>query len=92
MGNVKDAGEDKKFIDDLMIMLETGSDYMEDLVTVLKDLDKEYKYADIDKDKFYEEAAKKQNKQDNNLHQNKYTTPAISIKPDTIIGSSGVGA
>ena len=60
MGNVKDAGEDKKFVDDLITMLETGSDYMEDLVTVLKDLDKEYKYADIDKDKFYEEAAKKQ--------------------------------
>ena len=33
-----------------MTMLETSSDHLEDLVSVLKDLNKEYKYEDIDKD------------------------------------------
>ena len=41
----------------MITMLETGSDYLEDLVSVLKDLNKEHKFEDIDKDKYYEEAA-----------------------------------
>ena len=41
-----------------MMMLETSSDNLEDLVSVLKDLNKEYKYDDIDKDQLYEELEK----------------------------------
>ena len=48
LGNVKDGGPDHEFVEKLMFMLETGSDYLEDLVTVLKDLNKEYRYEDID--------------------------------------------
>ena len=48
LGNVKDSGPDHEFVEKLMFMLETGSDYLEDLVTVLKDLNKEYRYEDID--------------------------------------------
>ena len=44
----------------MIIMLETGSDYLEDLVSVLKDLNKEHKFEDLDKDKYYEEAANKE--------------------------------
>ena len=62
-----------------------------DLVSVLKDLNKEYKWEDIDKDKFYEESAKTGGRPDYGLYQNKVSTPAVSKKPDAGMGSSGVG-
>ena len=58
--NQKEFGPDKEFVESMIIMLETGSDYLEDLVSVLKDLNKEAKFEDLDKDKYYEEAANKE--------------------------------
>ena len=89
--NQKDAGEDQQFVKDLITMLETGSDYLEDLVSVLKDLNKEYKWEDIDKDNIYEKSAKTGGRPDYGLYQNKTSTPAASKKPDAAMGSSGVG-
>ena len=54
----KESESDPDLVVNMIYKLETGADYMEDLVSVLKDLNKEYRYEDIDKDKFYEVSAK----------------------------------
>ena len=74
-------------------MLETGSDYLEDLVSVLKDLNKEHKFEDLDKDKYYEEAANKAGMtagQSQGYSLNKSITPSVPKKPDATINSSGI--
>ena len=79
----------KDFVGNLMTMLETSSDHLEDLVSVLKDLNKEYKYEDIDKDQLYEELEKAE--QAAALAQSKSITPGLDKQSDIVIGSSGIG-
>ena len=72
-------------------MLVKGNDYMQDLVTALVDLDKVQKYADIDKDKFYDVEAKNVRMHDFAPNQNNTSTQALPKKPDTSIENSGIG-
>ena len=84
-------GEEKNYIKNLEDMLVKGNDYMEDLVTALVDLDKVQKYADIDKDKFYDVEAKNVRMHDFAPNQNNTSTQALPKKPDTSIENSGIG-
>lgn len=54
----KEAEHDPDLVQNMITKLEIGADQMEDLVSVLKDLNKDYNWADIDKDKYYEDSAK----------------------------------
>ena len=54
----KESEQDPDLVANMIYKLETGADYMEDLVSVLKDLNREYRWEDMDKDKYYEESAK----------------------------------
>ena len=84
-------GEEKNYIKNLEDMLVKGNDYMQDLVTALVDLDKVQKYADIDKDKFYDVEAKNVRMHDFAPNQNNTSTQALPKKPDTSIENSGIG-
>ena len=64
---------------------------MEDLVSALVNLDKVQKYADIDKDKFYDVEAKNVRMHDFAPNQNNTSTQALPKKPDTSIENSGIG-
>ena len=65
----KEAENDPELVENMIYKLTTGADYMEDLVSVLKDLGKEYTLEDVDKDKYYEESYTR--KQDVWASQNK---------------------
>ena len=54
----KESESDPDLVVNMIYKLETGADYMSDLVSVLKDLNKEYRWEDIDKDKYYEASVK----------------------------------
>ena len=54
----KESESDPDLVVNMIYKLETGADYMSDLVSVLKDLGKEYRYEDIDKDKYYDATIK----------------------------------
>ena len=93
----KESESDPDLVVNMIYKLETGADYMEDLVSVLKDLNKEYRYEDIDKDKFYEVSAKTGGQTSGGGTiggtQKPNPTPAVSKKmAESGIAGSGTGS
>ena len=50
----KESEHDPNLVENMIFKLETGANYMEDLVTVLKQLNEDYRLEDTDKDKYFE--------------------------------------
>ena len=59
-----EAEKDPNLVDNMTKKLETGAEYMEDLVRVLKELGNEYKLEEADKDKYFEFDAMEKRKRD----------------------------
>ena len=49
-----EAERDPNLVENMTRKLETGAEYMEDLVRVLKELGNEYRLEEADKDKYFE--------------------------------------
>ena len=91
----KESEHDPDLVANMIYKLETGADYMEDLVSVLKDLNKEYRWEDIDKDKYYEESAKMASMGQNMggmIGANKGAPAGGKKMGDTNIANSGTGS
>ena len=58
----KESEHDPDLVENMIYKLTTGADYMEDLVSVLKQLGDDYKLEEVDKDKYFEYDAQEKRK------------------------------
>ena len=58
----KESEHDPDLVENMIYKLTTGADYMEDLVSVLKQLGDDYKLEEVDKDKYFEFDAQEKRK------------------------------